>query len=101
MGYVFDQEKSYIDTIKNVNTITYDNRSNLSDYFLSDSLELDGWDVVTIHPFDLKEFDRENGEEILIPCNMMRSGEEVFLDDMTRDEAAKEIIIIQENSQKT
>lgn len=64
MGYVFDQEKSYIDTIKNVNTITYDNRSNLSDYFLSDSLELDGWDVVTIHPFDLKEFDRENGEEI-------------------------------------
>lgn len=33
--------------------------------------------------------DRENGEEILIPCNMMRSGEEVFLDDMTRDEAEK------------
>lgn len=33
--------------------------------------------------------DREKGEEILIPCNMMRSGEEVFLDDMTRDEAEK------------
>lgn len=33
--------------------------------------------------------DRDNGEEILIPCNMMRSGEEVFLDDVTREEAEK------------
>ncbi len=29
------------------------------------------------------------GERLLLPCNMMRSGEEVFLDDMTVDELEK------------
>ena len=50
MGYVFDQEKAFIDSIGNVNTVTYSERSNLSDYFLSDSLEEDGWSVNTIYP---------------------------------------------------
>lgn len=53
MGYVFDQEKAYIDSIGNVNTITYSNRSNLSDYFLTDSLETEGWMVSTIYPYKL------------------------------------------------
>ena len=30
---------------------------------------------------------RDLGDRVLIPCNMMRSGEEVFLDDMTRSQA--------------
>ena len=37
---------------------------------------------------DLREQlkDRELGEKILIPCNMLRSGEDVFLDDLTVDD---------------
>ena len=29
---------------------------------------------------------QELGEKLLLPCNLLRSGEEVFLDDMTLDE---------------
>lgn len=32
---------------------------------------------------------RDLGEEVLIPCNMLRSGENVFLDDMTVEEASE------------
>lgn len=60
MGYVFDQEKAYIDSIGYVNTITYSNRSNLSDYFLTDSLETDGWVVTSIYPYELKFYDSNN-----------------------------------------
>ena len=30
--------------------------------------------------------DRELGDKLLLPCNLLRSGEEVFLDDMTLTE---------------
>lgn len=63
MGYFFDVEKSYIDSIGSVNTITYSNRDNLSDYFLTDSLETDGWVVNTIYPYDLNEYD-SNGTNV-------------------------------------
>lgn len=33
--------------------------------------------------------DRELGEKLLLPCNLLRSGEEVFLDDITLDELKK------------
>ena len=56
MGYTFDQEKAYIDSIGNVNTVTYSNRDNLSDYFLTDSLEDDGICVNTIYPYSLTEY---------------------------------------------
>lgn len=60
MGYFFDKEKSYIDSIGCVNTITYSNRDNLSDYFLTDSLETDGWVVNTVYPYDLNEYDSDD-----------------------------------------
>ena len=56
IGYAFDQERAYIDTIGNGNTITYSGRNNLSDYFLTDSLETDGWVVNTIYPYELTEY---------------------------------------------
>ena len=56
MGYTFDQEKAYIDSIGNVNTVTYSNRDNLSDYFLTDALETDGINVNTVYPYDLTEY---------------------------------------------
>lgn len=64
MGYVFDREKTYIDCIGNTNIITYNNRSNLSEYFFTDALELDGWDVSTIYPYELKEYSKKTGNEI-------------------------------------
>ena len=44
-GRQFDEIKRNIDNIKTVNTITYDQNNNTPDYFLSDSLEVSGWEV--------------------------------------------------------
>lgn len=41
----FDEMKRAIDNIATVNKVTYDGYKNTPDYFLSDSLELSGWDV--------------------------------------------------------
>ena len=51
----FDEIKSYIDAINTVNSVTYDQIANIPDYFLSDVLELDGWDVNNIKLFTLSE----------------------------------------------
>lgn len=42
---------------------------------------------------DLREQlkDRELGERLLIPCNMLRSGENIFLDDITIEELSREL----------
>lgn len=44
---------------------------------------------------DLKEQlkGRDLGEELLIPCNMLRDGENVFLDDVTVEELEKELSV--------
>lgn len=47
-GRMFDDIKRYIDGIKFTNTLTYDKKNNIPDYFLSDKLELNGWDVSSI-----------------------------------------------------
>ena len=62
MGFFFDQEKAYIDCIGNVNTLTYNNRANLSDYFVTDKLELDGWVLNNISTYTLYEYDDANQE---------------------------------------
>ena len=59
-GREFDETRSYIDAIADCNTITYDNINNLPDYFFSDKLEDDGWDVRLVNPFDLKEYTYDN-----------------------------------------
>ena len=51
----FDEVKSYIDGIRNVNSVTYDERNNLPDYFLTDVLSDDGWDVKQAYPYKLSE----------------------------------------------
>ena len=44
--------------------------------------------------------DQQLGEKVLIPCNMLRSGEDVFLDDLTvedvREELGTEIVVVDE-----
>ena len=64
LGYVFDREKTYIDSIGNSNIITYNDRSNASDYLFTDALESDGWDVCTIYPYELKQYSKSTGAEI-------------------------------------
>ena len=48
IGRQFDEIKKYIDTIKSSNTITYCQDKNTPDYFLSDNLELSGWESKNI-----------------------------------------------------
>lgn len=55
-GREFDSIREYIDAIDDVNTVTYDDASNIPDYFYTDKLENDGWDVKLIHPLILSEF---------------------------------------------
>lgn len=44
----FDEIKKYIDNIKSTNSISYDQNKNIPDYFLSDKLELAGWETKQI-----------------------------------------------------
>jgi hypothetical protein len=48
VGRQFDEIKKYIDNIKNINSITYQQNNNTPDYFLSDNLEMSGWEVKNI-----------------------------------------------------
>lgn len=51
IGREFDEIKLYIDGIKSSNRVTYDVQNNLPDYFLTDQVELEGWDYKHITPF--------------------------------------------------
>ena len=46
---------SYINNIKSANRVTYDERSNIPDYFLTDVVENEGWDVKLVYPYILEE----------------------------------------------
>lgn len=48
IGRQFDEIKNYADNIKRMNTITYDQNDNMPDYFLSDNVELSGWETKNI-----------------------------------------------------
>lgn len=60
-GREFDEAKLYIDALNNNNTVTYDDRGNLPDYFLTDTLEDEGWDVKLVYPYS------SNGLEVMNP----------------------------------
>lgn len=48
---VYDDIKRYADAIKSVNSITYDEKNNIPDYFLSDVLELNGFEAKNVSNF--------------------------------------------------
>lgn len=62
-GRYFDEIKFYIDGIRNYNNITYSDRNNLPDYFMTDELETDGWDVNNIYPLILNEYTSQDCKE--------------------------------------
>lgn len=55
-GREFDELKRYIDNIKFVNVISYDNKNNLPNFFLNDSLNLAGWEVSPVIPYSANTF---------------------------------------------
>jgi hypothetical protein len=65
-GRELDEIKSYIDNINNLNTITYDDVNNLPDYFLSDNLDNDGWDLTNIYPLNLLQYTLDDANNKVI-----------------------------------
>lgn len=63
-GREFDELKSYIDNIVYVNKLSYDNKNNLSDYFLTDVADLKGWDLYNITPYTLTEYIIDNNNKV-------------------------------------
>lgn len=64
----FDEILAYINNIKNINRVTYDERNNVPDYFLIDEVENKGWDVCLVYPYDLEEYVKnEDGTKRYLP----------------------------------
>lgn len=64
-GAEFDNIKQYVDNIPTIHSVTYKKNGNIPDYFITDSLELDGWDLKLTCPFQLNEIAiDEEGNEI-------------------------------------
>lgn len=51
-GRLFDDIKRYADGIKSMNVLSYDEKNNVPDYFLSDKVEEDGWIAKHVAPFE-------------------------------------------------
>ena len=67
-GRELDEVKMFADSLKSTNTITYNGRGNTPDYFLTDLLEQDGWDVVSPIPLSLSEkyLDKDGDWQIVL-----------------------------------
>ena len=59
----------------------------ITNYFFGEMITVSG--LLTGQDLIRQLKDRELGEKLLLPCNLLRSGEEVLLDDITLDELKK------------
>lgn len=75
-GRELDEIKFYIDGIKNVHNISYNESSNLPDYFLTDTLNIDGWDIINVFPYSGDTLNNyvECRNEIVKPYGNMKYG---------------------------
>lgn len=53
-GRIYDDIKRYIDNIKYTNSLSYNQKNNTPDYFLSDINENNGWEAKNTTPFETK-----------------------------------------------
>lgn len=67
---LFDDLKRYTDNIKYCNSITYNENNNVPDYFLSDKLEIEGWDVTSA----VKTLDKEETTDALFTGDLKSYG---------------------------
>lgn len=63
----FDEIITYINNIKSSNRVTYDERGNIPDYFLTDVVENEGWDVKLVYPYTLKEYFKDDKDKKVVP----------------------------------
>ncbi len=54
-GRQYDDIKLYAENIKSTNSVTYNEKNNVPDYFLTDKVEYDGWEARTIAPINDKD----------------------------------------------
>ena len=52
IGREFDEIKTYIDALKNYQKVDYGKGNAIPDYFLTDVVNQEGWDVENIYPYD-------------------------------------------------
>ena len=62
-GRQFDEIKHDIDNIKTTNTVTYNENNNTPDYFLTDQVNLSGWEVKSV----VETLDKDTTTEGLYP----------------------------------
>lgn len=62
-GREFDEIKAYVDGIKGYNQITYGSDNMLPNYYITDVLNDEGWDIVTLNPFKLSK--DKNNKDVL------------------------------------
>lgn len=65
-GRQFDEIKRYIDNIKNSISVSYDEKNNVPDYFLTDKVENGGWDAYSVSPTQDIIMSGETGAESAI-----------------------------------
>lgn len=63
----------------------------ITNHFFGESITVSG--LITGKDLTEQLFGRLLGEQLLLPCNMLRSGENVFLDDLTVEELEKRLSI--------
>ena len=81
-----ERNLSYLEEkFPNIHTCVYDIRNDFFGEKITVSGLITGQDLIA----QLK--DRPLGERLLIPCNMLRAGENVFLDDITVEEAEEKL----------
>lgn len=71
-GRLFDDIVRYANGIKYVNSITYDEKNNLPDYFLSENVDIGGLEVKSINEF--QKFDNTERKNQLITSENVFSG---------------------------
>ena len=81
IGREFDEIKTYIDALKNYQKVDYGKGNAIPDYFLTDAVNLEGWDVENIYPYDnnFKQVQKLNGVTIkpyssTYVCNDQKNG---------------------------
>lgn len=79
----FDEVKTYIDNITSVNRVTYDERANIPNYFLTDVCENEGWDIIQVIPYDINGYSSnacaaqnyyQNTKKVVTPYNTHVTG---------------------------
>ena len=63
-GRFFDDIKAYTESLKTINRVTYDDTSNLPEYFFTDKLNEFGWNVVQSIPYIVDLYSEDGNQRI-------------------------------------